>query len=91
MIVRDEEKRLARCLDSAKGLFDEVVIADTGSRDATNDVAHPAGASVYEVGWSDDFSIARNAVQSYCTGAYVFWMDADEVIPKRTRAGLAPH
>ena len=31
MIVKNEEKRLKRCLDSLQGLADEIVIADTGS------------------------------------------------------------
>ena len=35
MIVKDEEEVLSRCLSSVKDLFDEIVIADTGSSDGT--------------------------------------------------------
>ena len=35
MIVKNEEKILERCLDSVADLVDEIVIADTGSTDAT--------------------------------------------------------
>ena len=35
MIVKNEEKILARCLDSVADLVDEIVIVDTGSTDAT--------------------------------------------------------
>ena len=31
MIVKNEEKALGRCLESAAGLVDEMVIVDTGS------------------------------------------------------------
>ena len=33
MIVKDEEDVLARCLESAADLADEIVIVDTGSAD----------------------------------------------------------
>ena len=36
MIVKNEERILARCLDSVKDLVDEIVIVDTGSADATD-------------------------------------------------------
>lgn len=35
MIVKNEEKVLARCLDSVKHLVDEMIVADTGSTDDT--------------------------------------------------------
>ena len=38
MIVKNEEAVLARCLQSVHGVFDEIVIADTGSTDATEQV-----------------------------------------------------
>lgn len=39
MIVKNEERILARCLDSVKDLVDEIVIVDTGSADATRRIA----------------------------------------------------
>ena len=33
MIVKDEEAVLARCLQSAKDVADELIIVDTGSTD----------------------------------------------------------
>ena len=39
MIVKNEEKVLARCLDSVADLVDEIVIADTGSTDRTMQIA----------------------------------------------------
>ena len=30
MIVKNEEAVLARCLDSLKGIADEIIVADTG-------------------------------------------------------------
>ena len=33
MIVKNEEEVLERCLNSLKGLMDEIIIVDTGSTD----------------------------------------------------------
>ena len=37
MIVKNEEKNLAACLDCLKQIADEIVIVDTGSTDETGD------------------------------------------------------
>ena len=39
MIVKNEEKVLARCLDSIADLMDEIIIVDTGSSDNTKEIA----------------------------------------------------
>ena len=39
MIVKDEEKVLKRCLDSAVSFADEIIIVDTGSSDSTKKIA----------------------------------------------------
>ena len=44
MIVRDEASTLPACLVSVKDLVDEIVIADTGSKDGTVEVAKRFGA-----------------------------------------------
>ena len=46
MIVKDEARNLPRCLDSVRGLVDEMVILDTGSIDGTPGLAAEAGARV---------------------------------------------
>ena len=48
MIVRNEEKVLTRCLDSVRGIADEICITDTGSTDKGDrcTIWHCAGVSV---------------------------------------------
>jgi len=78
VIARDEEALLPDCLASARGAVDEVVVVDTGSRDATRERAAAAGARVAEVAWRDDFAAARNEALRHATGDWILQLDADE-------------
>jgi tetratricopeptide (TPR) repeat protein len=80
MIVRDEASMLPRCLESAAGHVDEIVVVDTGSTDATMDIARSFGAKVIETEWTGDFSAARNVSFEAATGDWVMYLDADEVL-----------
>ena len=81
MIVKNEEEVLARCLDSAKGIADEIIIVDTGSNDKTKEIACQYTKLVFDFEWINDFSAARNFAYSKATMDYQMWLDADDVIP----------
>lgn len=49
MIVRNEAQTLRRCLDSVRGVVQEIVIGDTGSADGTPDIAREYGARVIDI------------------------------------------
>jgi tetratricopeptide (TPR) repeat protein len=88
MIVRNEEANLPQCLGSVKGVFDEIVVLDTGSTDRTREIAREFGARVFDFAWVDDFAAARNAALARATGDYAFWLDADDVMDRPERARL---
>jgi GT2 family glycosyltransferase/Tfp pilus assembly protein PilF len=88
MIVKNEEQNLPECLGSVEGLVDEVIVVDTGSTDATKDVARRLGAKVYDFAWVDSFAAARNESLRHATGEWVFWMDADDRIDEPNRERL---
>jgi glycosyltransferase involved in cell wall biosynthesis len=81
MIVKDEERTLDRVLADATTFCDELVVADTGSTDATKCIAAAAGARVIDVPWTDNFAAARNACFESCTGDWIIWLDADDTVP----------
>jgi tetratricopeptide (TPR) repeat protein len=85
MIVRDEAENLARCLDSVHGVAGELVVVDTGSRDATVDIARTYGAVVAHHVWRDDFAAARNQGLDLATGEWVLVLDADEELTPEGR------
>ena len=88
MIVRDEEKNLSNCLESVRGIFDEIVVVDTGSTDRTVEIARSFGANVFDFVWVDSFSAARNEALSHATGDFAFWLDADDVVEPAEREKL---
>lgn len=80
MIVKNEADVLSRCLDCLTGIADELVIVDTGSTDATKEIARKYTRNVYDFPWRDDFAAARNFSFSKATMDYTMWLDADDVI-----------
>jgi glycosyltransferase involved in cell wall biosynthesis len=88
MIVKNEEANLPHALGSVRGLFDEIVVVDTGSRDRTVKIAQDFGARVVHFAWVDDFAAARNIALAHATGEYVFWLDADDLIEPPERKKL---
>jgi len=80
MIVRDAAATLGACLDSVRGVVDEIVVADTGSSDATMTIARDSGARVIEIPWTNDFSEARNRSLAEVQADWVLVLDADEVL-----------
>jgi len=80
MIVRDEEADLPACLESVKGVVDEICIVDTGSTDRTVAIAEGYGARVEHFTWCDDFSAARNASLAMAEGDWILVLDADEFL-----------
>ena len=88
MIVRNEAKRLARCLASVETLADEIIVVDTGSTDATPAIAGSFGATVVHRAWTDDFAAARNAGLALATGDWVLVLDADEELDQECLPAL---
>lgn len=85
MIVKNEERILARCLDSLKGLMDEMIIVDTGSTDRTKEIAAAYTDQIFDFAWTGDFSEARNFAFSKAKMEYIYSADADEVLDVENR------
>jgi hypothetical protein len=88
MIVRNEKAYLSRCLLSVKNLADEIIVVDTGSVDATKQIALDAGAKIVDFPWCDDFSAARNAGLEVATGRWILVLDADEYLPESSVSSI---
>lgn len=90
LIVHNEERVLLRCLESIAGWVDECCIVDTGSKDATVDIARAFGARVQiersladDAGRLLDFAAARNRALAMARSEWILSIDADEVLSLR--------
>ena len=88
MIVKDEEAVIRRCLACVRVFADEIIVADTGSRDQTVSICEEMGAKVFSFPWQDDFAAARNFAFSKASCDYQFWLDADDVISEEDQEKL---
>jgi glycosyltransferase involved in cell wall biosynthesis len=79
LIVKNEEKRLARALTPLKRAGCEIIVTDTGSTDRTIEIAREFGAQIFDFPWNGDEAAARNISLQNATGKWVFWVDADEI------------
>ncbi len=85
MTVRNEEARIDAALRSCEGLADEIVVVDTGSEDQTIERAraHPR-TRVLQRDFAE-FSAAKEAALSACTGDWVLVLDAYERVSPELR------
>ena len=79
MMVRNEEESLCRCLDSLRGMVDELVVVDTGSTDRTAEILEHYTDKIFHHPWQHDFSLHRNQSIEHATGDWLLIIDADEV------------
>ncbi|HTX36565.1 MAG TPA: glycosyltransferase [Bryobacteraceae bacterium] len=83
MIVKDEERHLAGCLDSVRSLARELIVADTGSTDETPRIAAAYGAAVIPFDFARvDFAAARNCAIAHATSRWILMLDADETLDR---------
>lgn len=89
MIVKNEAKHLAACLDSVADLVNEIIIVDSGSTDDTPTIAAQYGAKFYSHTDWQGFGKQRQIAQQYATGDYILWLDADERLTPELRQEIA--
>lgn len=77
IIAKNEERDLPGCLDSVKGLADEIVLVDGRSTDRTREIARAAGAKVFEKDWEGYGPQKQHALEQ-ASGDWVLNLDADE-------------
>jgi glycosyltransferase involved in cell wall biosynthesis len=78
LITKNEAERLPRCLESVRGLADEMVVLDSGSSDATLEIARRYTDKVFVSPDWPGFGLQKNRALAYATGDWVLSLDADE-------------
>jgi glycosyltransferase involved in cell wall biosynthesis len=85
--TKNEGRNIARAVIAARRVASEVVVVDSGSTDATVELALEAGARVVEApwrGWGRQKRIGEDA----CTHDWVLDLDADEIVSEALAAEI---
>jgi glycosyltransferase involved in cell wall biosynthesis len=78
LITRNEAANLPRTLASVRWA-NEIVVVDSGSTDATLELARDAGARIFEEPWKG-FAAQKNAAIAHCSSDWILSLDADEEV-----------
>lgn len=80
IIAKNEEKHIAECLKRLRPYNMELIVADTGSTDATKELAQQYADKVFDVMWTDSFSDARNSCAAQASNNWILAIDCDEYV-----------
>ena len=88
LITQNEERNLPRCLKSVAPLVDEIVVIDSGSVDATPEIAQKFGARVVNQDWLG-YVGQKNFALDNAQHSWVLSIDADEEISPELANAIA--
>jgi glycosyltransferase involved in cell wall biosynthesis len=80
MIAKNASRYLEESLCSLSGVADEIVFIDTGSTDASVEIAGKHACRIFDFNWCDDFSMAKNFGIEQARYRWIMNIDADEVL-----------
>lgn len=84
IITYNEEINLGRCLESLRGVADEIVVLDSHSEDRTAEIAREHGVKFSQHAF-DGHIEQKNRALALATQDYVLCLDADEVLSLELR------
>lgn len=78
--VLNEEQNLPACLTALDGLFEKIVVVDSGSTDRTCKIADAAGTEILQFEWNGRYPKKRNWTLEHFDfqTEWVLFLDADE-------------
>ncbi|MDR0566149.1 MAG: glycosyltransferase family 2 protein [Prevotellaceae bacterium] len=79
IITFNEEKNIARCLQSLQGAADEVIVVDSGSTDRTEEICRQHGVKPIYQKWLG-YGAQKNFANTFAQFPYILSLDADEAL-----------
>lgn len=79
IITKNEERNIGRCLDSVKGIADEIIVVDSFSTDKTEQICREKGAIFIKHSFEGHIEQKRYATEQ-ARFQYVLSLDADEAL-----------
>jgi len=87
IITFNEERNIGRCLDSLQGVADEIIVVDSFSKDATQNIAISRGATFIEHAFPGHIE-QKNYAISQAKYPHILSLDADEALDEHLREAI---
>lgn len=79
IISLNEERNIARCIESLTDVADEIIVLDAYSTDKTIEICRAAEVTFVQREW-EGYSEAKNFANNLASGDYILSVDADEAL-----------
>lgn len=88
IITFNEERNIARCLQSIHTIADEVVVVDSLSTDRTQEICEQFGVRFVSHPW-EGYALQKNYAHTLASHDLILSMDADEALSEKLIASIA--
>jgi len=87
VITLNEERDIARCLESLHGVADEIVVVDSGSIDRTEEICRSHGAGFVRQAWLG-YAAQKNFANALAENDWILSLDADEALSEGLKRSI---
>jgi glycosyltransferase involved in cell wall biosynthesis len=87
IITFNEERNIARCLESLRGIADDVVVVDSGSVDRTEEICRSYGVNFIRQAWLG-YSAQKNLANGHARYDWILSVDADEALSEELKRSI---
>ena len=87
IITLNEAQNIGRCLQSLKGVVEQVIVVDSFSQDETEAICRQFGVQFISQEWKG-YAYAKNLGNALATQPYILSIDADEALSEPLRQSI---
>lgn len=87
IITFNEERNIARCLDSLKGIADEIIVVDSFSTDKTEEICSQRDVKFVQNAF-EGYLEQKNFATNLASNDYVLSLDADESLDEKIKQSI---
>ena len=87
IITLNEERNIARCIDSLVHVADEILVMDSGSTDRTKEICMEKGVTFFHQPWLG-YAQQKNCLNQKASFDMILSIDADEAVSPELQAEI---
>ncbi len=87
IITKNEERNIVRCLESLRGVADEIIVVDSFSSDKTIPICESKGVRIFQKPWMG-YSETKNYGITLALYPFILSIDADEALSDELRKNI---